>query len=706
MAETGAIATVSEPATPADEVATVEDGDGSGGDAPARRRANPFRRLTDHRWFVLTSTLCVGLVLFVGIRAAIDGWLPLGDDGYFALRAYDVLSAHPPLVGTASSAATYSGAPTNHPGPLQFFLLAVPVRVFGVGAGSVVGQALINATAIGATAWLLRRRFGPVAGAIGAVCLFALAWAMGSVLVHEVWGPWAVIMPFALFLVAVGLAAGGDVRVLPVVAVAGSVVLQTHASYVLLVPGLMAFSFAAVLLWAYVDRRRGDDEGSSAKAPRVRWADARRWVAIGLVALFVCWLPPIIQQVRQEPGNFRALWLAAKSDSPATVDLGVGIYVVSGTVALPPWWFPPGFEDTSPAYEWVDPEQGHALGNVAMAILAGLLTAAVYSAVRRRDRLALAALATAIVALLLGLVSVMRAPSYGVWSSTYTRFLWPISIWVWFSLGFAASRAWIDRRAKRAVVTNGGSASGNRRSAARFVMPATALVAVLVGVGFTPSRDNVYFDRTPLQRSIHPLIDAVIAEAREVDGPILVANVATMANFTYSPMIMARFAEDGVDFVVDDAVLARQVGGHRAVSPGHEPVAELWILQNIDPTMGGELIYLGDQMPEAAADEMAQIENDLAGEGRHPGPLRLSSLARQFLRKYTPDDEAEVERRLAAGHYTPTELNELYRMVYAAPLLWADGSEFDLLELQRWNQLDKQRESNSVAVYFVRRDQG
>lgn len=690
MAETGAIATVSEPATPADVVATV-----NGEEGPALRRPNPFRRLTEHRWFVLTSSLCVGLVLFVGIRAAIDGWLPLGDDGYFALRAHDVFSTHPPLVGTASSAATYSGAPTNHPGPLQFFLLAVPVHLFGVGPGSVVGQALINASAIGGAAWLLRRRFGPVAGAVGAVCLLALAWAMGSVLVHEVWGPWAVIIPFALFLVAVGLAAGGDVRALPVVAVAGSMVLQTHASYVLLVPGLMAFSFAAVLLWAYVDRRRSDDD----EAPRVRWGDAKRWVAIGLAVLVVCWLPPLVQQVRNEPGNFRALWLAAKADSPGTVDLGVGVYVVSGTVALPPWWFPPGFEDATPAYDWVDSDQGHALANVAMAVLVVLLAAAVRSAVRRRDRLVLAALATAIVALLLGLVSVMRAPSYGVWSSTYTRFLWPISVWVWFSLGLAATRAWIDRRAKRAAVPR-------RRSAAHFVMPATALAAVVVGAGFTPYRDNVYFDRTPLQRNIHPLLDAVMAEARDVDGPILVSNVATMANFTYSPMIMAKFAEEDIDFVVDDPVLARQVGGHRAVWPGHQPVAELWILQMVDPTMRGELIYLGSQMPQAAADEMAKIEKDLAGEGRHPGPLRLSALARQFLRKYTPDDEADVEQRLAAGRYTPTELNELNRKVYAAPLRWADGSDLDLRELQRWNQLDKQRESRSVAVYFVRREQG
>ena len=75
--------------------------------------------------FVLT------LVPFVValVRARQDGWVPSGDEANIATRSLDVFSRHPPLTGLpTTSYLTGSGIFTDHPGPIEFYLLAVPLR--------------------------------------------------------------------------------------------------------------------------------------------------------------------------------------------------------------------------------------------------------------------------------------------------------------------------------------------------------------------------------------------------------------------------------------------------------------------------------------------------------------------------------------------------------------------------------------------------
>ena len=66
------------------------------------------------------------------IRAYRRGWMPYGDDAYFSVRAWDVFSRDIPLLGTSSSGTgRVTRQAINHPGPLQFDLLAVPARLLG-----------------------------------------------------------------------------------------------------------------------------------------------------------------------------------------------------------------------------------------------------------------------------------------------------------------------------------------------------------------------------------------------------------------------------------------------------------------------------------------------------------------------------------------------------------------------------------------------
>ncbi|MGZ4701029.1 MAG: hypothetical protein ACXV98_07445, partial [Ilumatobacteraceae bacterium] len=61
----------------------------------------------------------------------------VGDIALIELRTRDVLTAHPPLVGA------YSRYGWSHPGPAEFYLFAVPYRLFGGDARALRLTALL-----------------------------------------------------------------------------------------------------------------------------------------------------------------------------------------------------------------------------------------------------------------------------------------------------------------------------------------------------------------------------------------------------------------------------------------------------------------------------------------------------------------------------------------------------------------------------------
>ena len=87
------------------------------------------------------------------VRAIRDGWYPIGDNAFFALRARDVLTEHHPLLGTWTSASLSVGRNLNNPGPLLFDLLAVPAKA-DPAAGLAIGVAAVNVAAIAVIGWL------------------------------------------------------------------------------------------------------------------------------------------------------------------------------------------------------------------------------------------------------------------------------------------------------------------------------------------------------------------------------------------------------------------------------------------------------------------------------------------------------------------------------------------------------------------------
>jgi hypothetical protein len=164
--------------------------------------------------------------------------------------------------------------------------------------------------------------------------------------------------------------------------------------------------------------------------------------------LVVCWIQPLIEQfTADDRGNITRLVDSARSPTE-TIGFGFGARVVATVASLPPWWFRPSMNDAF-ITGWHAPSLVSAV--VSLAILAAVLAGCGWDARRRRDRVSTWALATAAVALAIGLVTAGRGPvtAFGNVTAHTFRWLWPLGAFVFLAVAVSLSR----RLARRAVTS-------------------------------------------------------------------------------------------------------------------------------------------------------------------------------------------------------------------------------------------------------------
>jgi hypothetical protein len=475
-------------------------------------------------------------IVVAALRAVRRGWIPTWDTAYPALRAWDVFTRHPPLLGDRSMASGYRDIATNHPGPLEAQALAVWVRLLGLPAGTVVGIAVVNAVCVLGVAWLAGRRGGLGATVLAMAALAGLAWSMGSEMLFDPWPSHAVLYPFALYVVAAWSVADRDPVALPVLVVAGSYVLQTHLSYTVLVPGIALAALA--LLVARTRTAEGAGRGG-----------LRRWgvLAGGLGAL--CWALPVYEQLHRPPGNLRSL-IDTAGAVPSSLSWSTAVRLLAGTVALPPWWLPPSFR--SPAVDAIGRGVALAPALLGLAALVALLAAGLVRA-RRRGRSAVASgLVLALVMLPLALFTMTNAPLGVGIVIDYCRFLWIVSAFTGVLLALAAA----DEVRRRRPGPTGG----------RVLAPVlVALVAAIAGGAALPYAAH----STPAAGwsidATGALAADVVPTVEGLDGPVVVEQVPPFGYAGWvGPGLMVELHEAGVPFVVDDPVLEGQLGPWRA----------------------------------------------------------------------------------------------------------------------------------------------
>ena len=549
------------------------------------------------RLYGLSVVAAVVPVVVAAVRAVERGWLPVGDNGYFALRARDVLTEHHPLLGTWTSASVGTGTNFNNPGPLLFDLLALPAKLVDSGAGLVVGAALLNVASIVAIAVVARRRGGDHVGTAAMVVTALLCWSMGSELLFDPWQPHSLLLPFLLTLVLVWSVAAGDLAALPVAAGVASLVVQTHLSYGVLIAGLAAWALAGLVLHL---RRARDGE---------RDRGVGRILAVTAVVVALCWAQPVVEQLTGDgEGNLSRLAGNVGQATDETIGYGVGTRLVASVVAAPPWWVRPSFAESllpaddpgapADAVRLPDLPSGPATAGLLAVVGLVLLACALVGRLRREPALVAAAV-TGAVAVGAGLATAGNLPLTGLGISPHQfRWLWPMGAFLALVVVITVVRG-------RTVVATGVLA------AVTVAVAAANLPAYNAESG--PSSDA---EVIPVVARLHQEMDDL-----EDGGAVLVDLRGVRFAEPFSGALFAELQRHGIEFVVDDAVDRRQVGESRAYDG--ENADRFLMIREGDatrtPPPGTRLVALVEGLDEAGQRRLEAAQRAVAelidGEG-------------------------------------------------------------------------------------------
>jgi len=269
------------------------------------------------------ALLVLPLIVALGVLHQ-TAWYPIGDQAQTELRLRDVGTRHTPLIGVFSARIGPAGSEGSHPGPLCFYAMWPVYRLFGATAWAMqAAAAALQILATGAILWIAHRR-GGVALALGATAVLAmLVRAYGPTVMTEAWVPYLPLLWWLVFVLAVWSVCCGDLPLLPVAVFAGSLCAQAHIPYLGLTTGLAGLAVAVAFVRAH--RRRRD--------PRAVLHFAR-WLLVAVVVAVAVWLPPLIDQLINSPGNLSVLWDSFRHPR-ATIGLRRGIEVL--LIHLNPW---------------------------------------------------------------------------------------------------------------------------------------------------------------------------------------------------------------------------------------------------------------------------------------------------------------------------------------------------------------------------------
>jgi uncharacterized membrane protein len=389
-----------------------------------RSRARPDRReRTRALLWPLALAVAAGLpIIGAAVRDISEQWVPLGDNAFTAVRALDVLTSNTPLAGQWSSGATTAlGEPVDSPGPMLFWLFALPVRLPDARALPLT-MAIVNLACIAGSLVLARRRGGN--GLMVALALF-IAVMLGSLpadVYTDIWNSSSPLMPLVLAAMLAWSVGAGEYRLLPLAALVWSFVFQSHLVFVAPVAGL-ALGALALLGW----QLRGGDA-----------RQARPWIAAAVAVLVLCWSLPAADLVFNEGGNPSRIVRSARADVPK-LGAEAGWNAVVQSIGVRPRWLrtPPSYQD------WKSELLGDAplKGAVSTVVLVVGLLVALLIGLRRRD-FALAAAGVVGVALCAGIYLVTAStPTDALANVPYTlRWVSPAGMAVWLVGGWSAVR--------------------------------------------------------------------------------------------------------------------------------------------------------------------------------------------------------------------------------------------------------------------------
>ena len=453
---------------------------------------------------VTVSTWCeriafglLGLVVLVFTwRVVTLDWTAAGDLSVIRLRALDVGTSNTPLVGA------YSRFKWNHPGPSLSFAFAPWARLFGSsGVGILVGAFVVNLAAMVGAAWVARRA-SKVLFLIVAIALAAFVLLEEAGELFNPWNPFVVLLPLFAALIAAWGASRGDRVAAVVLVVAASFAVQGHIGALPL--GLLALVVGGAGLLVRIGRSAGPE----------RRHDVTTALVAGAV-MFVCWIPPLLDQVFDSGNLGRIVRFQFDSTEPSA---GLRFAFDQVTRLLT---FPPGREvgflgvvGTGPVVPW----------------MAVALAAATVLAWRRgwRDRLHLTLLAWASIVVTGLAIAGIRGVAFQYvfrWSWAMVLLVWIACAWVGvsFLLEFAPVRRWFS-------------------TCASVVLAVLAVALLVNGVSFRTVQG--WDEQLQLYE---PVLEPTLAVLRSAPEPVLVVTYLGLADGTVANELLARADEEGID---------------------------------------------------------------------------------------------------------------------------------------------------------------
>ncbi|CAN5449476.1 hypothetical protein BH18ACT1_BH18ACT1_13210 [soil metagenome] len=282
-------------------------------------------------WALVALVLVPLVASAIGLLATVGGdYHPRGDIAGIELHTRDV-GRHPVLMGL------YSREGWNHPGPMLFYVLAVPYRLLGELSASLhVGALLVNGVAVAGMALVARRRGGTPLFLLTLVGSAVVISSFGPELLRDPWNVSITVFPFGLLVFLVWELTCGRARSLPAAAVVTTFCVQTHVGYAVLALPLLLWGVAWLVVPAWRGRRSREASGEVAGT----WSDLRRPALLALALVVALWLPPVGEHFGGRDGNLGRIvdYLTAEHDEEDGHTLGDGVRLVSSKFGLSPEW--------------------------------------------------------------------------------------------------------------------------------------------------------------------------------------------------------------------------------------------------------------------------------------------------------------------------------------------------------------------------------
>jgi hypothetical protein len=517
--------------------------------------ARPAHRAAGSRWerlaLLLTAVPVLAAVvsLLVGLHRE---YSIISDMATEELHVRE-LGHHPVQVGPFSRFGWF------HPGPAIYYLNWPVYQLTGHSSQTfAITALLVNGVCVIAIALLVRRYLGTAAMIWALLVLGVYLRVLGGSFLRDGWNPYLPVLPFALTTMLLWAWLQGSRWALPVAAVLASFAVQSHVGYAppVAVVGSLALVAKAVLVLQ--TRRRaavaplpseGGPADSSPRSPDApprpaaaaeaagtgrtggpavatleapsapapangpRGDGGRRDrtragtgpkvglgvvlpAAVGVLAVVVMWLPPLVEQLSGHPGNLTALVRYFRS-AHGDWSYGQGVRQLSNAIGA----FPAYVTGQAPAHVFPYPPQipGWAGAVAAVAAVVGIVLAA-----RARAFAVLGLLAFAVVVGAVGIVSVHQV--VGPLFDYLVKWLVAAGLLLWIGVGCAVIAVVREAPALR---ERWARLQEQRPAVPRLGLGAVALVLVVLTGANTAGAVNADASQMDTDHVVAPLAGAI-----------------------------------------------------------------------------------------------------------------------------------------------------------------------------------------------------